>query len=70
MTEIVYHRRRHREPTLTSAIKQARKAGLIPVGATMESDGKISRISLEFGKRDCENKKENDLDKWIAKHAN
>jgi hypothetical protein len=60
-------RKRRRGPTLSSALTQALKAGVIPVGATIGPDGSVS---LEFGKRDGKDEQKNDLDKWIAKHAN
>ena len=60
-------RKRRRGPTLSSALTQALKAGVVPVGATIEPDGKIS---LKFGKCVGENEQKNDLDKWIATHAN
>jgi len=54
--------KRKRKPTLTAAIAQARKAGLVPTGATVTAEG----VSLEFGNASPTN----DLDQWIAKHAN
>jgi hypothetical protein len=59
-------RKRRRGPTLSRAITQALKAGVVPVGATIEPDGKIS---LEFGKCDSKDEQKNDLDNWMAKHA-
>ena len=50
-------RKRRRGPTLSSALTQALKAGVIPVGATIAPDGSVS---LEFGKRgDVEDNKTN-----------
>jgi hypothetical protein len=37
------------------------------VGATVAPDGSVS---LEFGKRDGKDEHKNDLDEWMAKHAN
>ncbi len=65
MTEMP--RKRRRGPTLAGALTQALKAGVLPVGATIAPDGSVS---LEFRKRDGKDEQENDLDKWIAKHAN
>ena len=39
------HRRRIRKPTLTNAIREARKLGVVVSGATMTADG----VSLSFG---------------------
>jgi hypothetical protein len=60
-------RKRRRGPTLASALTQAHKAGVVPVGATIAPDGSVS---LEFGKRDGKDEQKNELDKWITKHAN
>ena len=38
-------RQRIRKPTLASALKQARQAGMLPTGATVTADG----VALEFG---------------------
>jgi hypothetical protein len=38
---------RNRKPTLANVIRQARKAGIDVIGATMTKDG----VSLEFRKR-------------------
>lgn len=57
---VTERRRRQRKPTLASAIAQARKAGLVPTGATVRVDG----VSLEFGNAPPTN----DLDIWMAKH--
>jgi hypothetical protein len=59
--------KRRRGPTLASALTQALKAGVVPVGATVAPDGSVS---LEFGKRDGKDEHKNDLDEWMAKHAN
>jgi hypothetical protein len=60
-------RKRRRGPTLASALTQALKAGVVPVGATIAPDGSVS---LEFGKPDGKDEQKNELDKWITKHAN
>jgi hypothetical protein len=60
-------RKRRRSLTLSSALTQALKAGVIPVGATIAPDGSVS---LEFGKRDGKDELKNDLDKWMANRAN
>ena len=48
MTEPVQQRQTRRRPALAAAIKQAVKAGLEVVGATLAPDGSVS---LEFCKR-------------------
>jgi hypothetical protein len=53
-------RKRRRGPTLSSALTQALKAGVVPVGATIAPDGSVS---INFGKRDdIENSKTNGND--------
>lgn len=45
---------RKRKPSLSSALTQALKAGVVPTGATIAPDGSVS---LNFGRRDeVENK--------------
>ena len=53
-----------RKPTLLSIAKQASKAGIEVARYEIEPDGKITLVT---GK--AEPAKTNDLDKWIAKHA-
>ena len=56
--------RHRRKPTLTSALKQAGKAGVNVAGATIEPDGSVS---LAFSNR-VDMDADNTLDNWIAKH--
>lgn len=66
MTEMVTRKRKR--PSLTSALTQALKAGVVPTSATVALDGSVV---ISFGKReDTERKPENELDVWKAKHAN
>ena len=58
-------RRRRRKTTLASALKEARKAGAAVSAATIE-DGKVT---LTFGEPTTSEKRGNDLDEWIVKHA-
>jgi hypothetical protein len=57
------NRVRNRKPTLASAIRQARKAGIEVTGATVTKDG----VSLEFGNRAITGKAsgvEDDFNEW------
>jgi hypothetical protein len=56
---------RQRKPNLATAMKQARKAGVEVIGATLETDG---RLSLTFGGSTNANACST-LDDWIVKHA-
>ena len=58
-------RRRQRKPTLSRALREAKRAGVNVAGATYE-DGKVS---LQFGEPQAGEKHGNELDEWIEKHA-
>ena len=60
---IVEPKRRQRKPSLATALKQARKAGVSVKGATIEA----GKVSLEFGEPEPE--PTNDFDKWKAKRS-
>ena len=53
--------RRQRKPSLTKALREAKKAGIPVAGATFTADS----ISLSFGEAAKSNG--NDLDRWLAK---
>ena len=55
--------RRQRKPTLASAIREARKAGVPVSGATLTADGSVS---LTFGGEPKTSR--NELDEWMARH--
>jgi hypothetical protein len=56
--------RRQRKPSLTEALREAKKAGISVTGATYTADGSVS---LSFG----EKSNGNELDQWLAgRHAN
>jgi hypothetical protein len=57
-------RKRRRRIMLATAMKQAAKAGIEVARYDIEPDG---RISIVTGKNEIDHT--NDLDKWIAKHA-
>jgi hypothetical protein len=52
-------RQRKRTPSLTKALREAKKAGISVAGATFAADGSVS---LSFG----EKSNGNDLDQWLA----
>jgi hypothetical protein len=57
--------RRQRKPSLTKALREAKKAGISVTGATFTADS----VSLSFGEAAKSNG--NDLDQWLAgRHEN
>ena len=54
---------RIRTPSLTKALREAKKAGIPVTGATLAADG---GVSLSFGEAVKSNG--NDLDQWLAGH--
>jgi hypothetical protein len=54
-----------RTPSLTRALREAKKAGISVAGATFTADGSVS---LSFG--DAVKTNGNELDEWMARHAN
>jgi hypothetical protein len=56
-------RQRKRSPSLTKALREAKKAGISVTGATFTADGSVS---LSFGEAVKSNG--NDLDQWLAGH--
>jgi hypothetical protein len=59
--------RRQRKPTLANALKQAKKAGLEPSGATVTADG---NVSLTFGAGDGTQPNGNPWDEVLTNAAN
>jgi hypothetical protein len=58
-------RQRKRSPSLTKALREAKKAGISVTGATFTADS----VSLSFGEAAKSNG--NDLDQWLAgRHEN
>ena len=61
----VSRRQRKRSPSLTKALREAKKAGIPVTGATFTADS----VSLSFGEAAKSNG--NDLDQWLAgRHEN
>jgi hypothetical protein len=54
---------RTRKPSLTKALREAKKAGISVAGATFTADGSVS---LSFGEAVKTNG--NELDQWLAGH--
>jgi hypothetical protein len=53
-----------RTPSLTRALREAKKGGISVAGATFTADGSVS---LSFGDAVTNG---NELDEWMARHAN
>jgi hypothetical protein len=55
---------RRRKPSLTKALREAKKAGIPVASATLTADGSVS---LSFGETVKDNG--NDLDRWLARRV-